>query len=162
MSTAENRRRARAARTSEMRVIHCLAIGVLCAPAWAVLTGCRSPHGDGGPKVIPSQYADQVKRCIVAAEAATGLRCKGLSRAEFYETGRKQRSNSLGRYIAVDEAGRSGYWVPGKAVVYTLGGVAEDRAIEHEVAHQIAYDHGLDREDVDHCPEFRGRIWGWQ
>jgi hypothetical protein len=135
------------------------ACGVLAIIVLAVLIGCRSLHDGDKMAVTPSSYTEQVRRCIAAAEAATGLRCIGLRRAYFADTGRKAWSSSLRRYVAVDEDGQCGKWTPGEIRVCTLAGSVPDEIVIHEIAHQIAADNGLAA--TDHCAEFVGRVWGW-
>ena len=131
----------------------------LILAAALALTGCQSLFRDDGVRVSPSAYRPQVERCVAAADAATGLPCKGLRRAYFAETGKRARSQSLGRDVAVDDAGRAGWWVSGEIHVYTLNGQAPDEVVTHEVAHQIAADNGLPTQG--HCPQFKGKVWGW-
>lgn len=162
MSTAANHTSpggARCARPSSIRVIRSFALGALCASAVVLPAGCRSLFHDDALRVSPSSYRAQVERCIAAAEAATGLECRGLRRAYLAETGRKAWSRSLRRNVAVDDGGRAGWWARGEIHAYLLDGAVPDEILIHEAAHQIAADHGLGA--ADHCPEFRGRIWGW-
>ncbi|WP_448577457.1 hypothetical protein [Thermosphaera sp.] len=114
--------------------------------------------------VEPAAYAEQVRRCKAAAESATGRPCKGLRLATFVRSPESRWSRSLRQQVAVlPDTDHCGEWVPGRIriAVRERDGTVPDQVVIHEIAHQIAYDHGLDRHGVVHCPEFRGKIWGW-
>jgi len=113
-------------------------------------------------RVSPERFRELLLACVKSA----GRKLKGLKVAHFVPGDRFVKT-SMGD-VCARVPGRE--WalghndVPGQIVVAYRPdtGYAAAWVVEHEVCHQIARDHGLQRGDVVHCPEFRGKgIVGW-
>jgi hypothetical protein len=123
------------------------------------LFGRKPPRVD-----CPSKWRKRCEMALADAERKTGLKLRGRPRVSFRAAERYVRSPALGVEVGVWRHPQLGIDVCAVTSNLTITAAVNSSGdipqfyIEHEMAHCIANEHGLAQ---PHCPEFRGKIFGW-